>query len=331
MKHNAKVLVVHNKPVRFVRLDEQILAERYQVTDYLVEKRTLHHPFSLWSTISAHDFVFGWFASWHTLLPVMFARLLSKPTLVVSGGYDVANLPDIGYGHQRGGLKKWVARLVLRLADVVVVNSNFSKREAVQNAGQDPDHVRVIYHGVPDSFGASSIVDKRRMALSVGNLDRENLWRKGLGPFAQAAQYCPDVTFSLVGAWQDDSHKTLEALGLPNLHLTGWVDDAAWERYYQESSVYVQASMHEGFGMSLAEGMLAGCFPVVTNKGAIPEVVGNVGYMIDEPDPEKIAEGVRVGLILGHSQREMIRERILQQFSMERRSSAFYKIMDPML
>ena len=36
---------------------------------------------------------------------------------------------------------------------------------------------------------------------------------------------------------------------------------------YAEDSVYVQPSLHEGFGLSVAEAMSAGCVPVVTSAG----------------------------------------------------------------
>ena len=61
----------------------------------------------------------------------------------------------------------------------------------------------------------------------------------------------------------------------------------------RRASVYVQASWHEGFGMAVAEAMLAGCVPVVRDAGAMPEVVGDAGVLIAGSEPEQIAEGVR--------------------------------------
>ena len=61
----------------------------------------------------------------------------------------------------------------------------------------------------------------------------------------------------------------------------------------------MQASLHEGFGLSLAEAMLAGAVPVVTSAGALPEVVGDTGVTIAEPTPAAVAGGVRAALELG--------------------------------
>jgi hypothetical protein len=63
----------------------------------------------------------------------------------------------------------------------------------------------------------------------------------------------------------------------PNVEFLGFVSDEELFSLYARASVYVQASMHEGFGLSVAEAMSAGCIPVVTRAGSLPEVVGDVG------------------------------------------------------
>ena len=54
--------------------------------------------------------VVGWFASWHTFWPLTFAWLLRKPSLLIVGGFDTANVPEIGYGYQQGGMTKRLSR-----------------------------------------------------------------------------------------------------------------------------------------------------------------------------------------------------------------------------
>jgi glycosyltransferase involved in cell wall biosynthesis len=64
--------------------------------------------------------------------------------------------------------------------------------------------------------------------------------------------------------------------------------------------------------------MLARCVPVVTDAGALLEVVGDTGVRIDSPDPDAVAEGVRRGLELG-PRRESARRRVLENFGYEMR------------
>jgi glycosyltransferase involved in cell wall biosynthesis len=255
--------------------------------------------------------------------------------VLVTGGYDVANLPGIGYGSQRGGIPKLVSRWTLRLSTRLVANSLFSKREAVGNAGIPGEQVTVIYHGIPRHFGEPSLGvparARQRMALTVGNVTRPNLLRKGLEPFVRAAAFLPDVAFVLAGQWRDDSIDYLKSIATPNVEFTGRVGDETLVDYYRRAAVYVQVSQHEGFGMSLAEAMLAGCIPVVVSQGAIPEVVGDCGVYAASQQPGHVAESIRAALGMGDEVRQRARERIAREFSPERRSAALKTIIEASL
>jgi glycosyltransferase involved in cell wall biosynthesis len=257
---SPRILFVHNYPTRFVTLDLALLRERYQVTELFLERRLLN-PLSILAQVQRHDLVFAWFASWHSFFPLLFANVLRKPSLLVIGGYDLANMPEIGYGHQRGGLKKWVACLTMRLATCLMTNSYYSQKEAERNAGVPKQRIQVVYHGVPDPLGELPLGSRAPMALTVGNLDRSNLRRKGHELFVLAARLVPDVEFVLAGAWKDDAVEYLRTISSPNVAFTGWVDDKTLLDYYRSASVYVQASAHEGFGLAVAEAMLADASP----------------------------------------------------------------------
>ncbi|HEY8770606.1 MAG TPA: glycosyltransferase, partial [Thermoleophilaceae bacterium] len=262
--------------------------------------------------------VFGWFASWHTFLPVTLAALLRKPSVMIIGGFDTANMPDIGYGYQQGGIRRWASRWIMRRATRLVTNSNYSLSEIERNTPIPPQRVRVVHHGVPDPFGEAPAA-KQREAMTVGAIDRTTLVQKGQLPFVEAARELPDVRFTFAGKWLDDAVEQLRARAGDNVELTGWLSDEDLLAAYRRAAVYVQASRHEGFGLAVAEAMLAGCVPVVMDVTAMPEVVGDAGVLIDSQDPGAVAEGVRKALELGPDGARRARERILRDFPMERR------------
>jgi len=319
------ILFVRNGQERFVLDDLALLSQEHTVTDWRQPGRWFD-PVRLARRVRRCDLVFCWFASWHALAPVLLARAMGKPSVVVVGGYDTANLPQAGYGAQRGGLPRLVARTVIRQATVLVVNSQAARREAIANAGADPAKISVIYHGVrPLPMGP---LQREPLALTVGNVWRENLLRKGLLPFVQAAAHLPTVRFVLVGRWYDDSIQELKAMATPNVEFTGFVSDEELIGWYQRASVYVQASLHEGFGLSVAEAMTASCIPVVSRAGALPEVVGNTGAYLDAPRPSLLAEGVKEVLAAASpTVRRVCRERILQQFPMQRREEMLIRVV----
>ena len=84
------------------------------------------------------DLVFGWFASWHTFFPITLAWLLRKPSVMIIGGFDTANMPDIGYGYQQGGLRRWASRWIMRRASRLVTNSSYSLGEIERNTPIPP-------------------------------------------------------------------------------------------------------------------------------------------------------------------------------------------------
>jgi glycosyltransferase involved in cell wall biosynthesis len=314
----ARVLYVHSRRNTFTAIDREALSERYEVVNYF-QPRLRVRPVELFRKLRRADVVFGWFASWHTFAALTLARLMRKPSVLVIGGFDVANMPEIGYGAQRGGPRRWMTRWTIKMASRLITNSRYSLREIEQNLGLGPDRVKLVYHGIPDRFGDGPGERKEALALTVGVVYRANLERKGHAAFVAAARLVPEVEFVLAGKWQDDAADELRATAPPNVALTGFISDAELDALFQRARAYVQASQHEGFGLAVAEAMLARAVPVVTDAGALLEVVGDTGVVIESADPEHVAAGVREALDLGPDAGERARARVLAEFSYEMR------------
>ena len=65
--------------------------------------------------------------------------------------------------------------------------------------------------------------------------------------------------------------------------------------------------------------MLARCVPVVTDAGALLEVVGDTGVVVSQPEPRPVAEAIRRALELGPEAGERARRRVLEKFPYEMR------------
>jgi glycosyltransferase involved in cell wall biosynthesis len=322
----VRLLYVHSRKASFVAIDREILAERFDVED-LYQPGRVPNPVKVIRGVIRADVVFGWFASWHTFLPVTLAWLLRKPSVMVIGGFDTANMPDISYGHQRGGARRLASRWIFRRATRLVTNSSYSLSEIERNTRVPPERVTVVHHGVPDPFGEEPGT-KERTALTVGAIDRTTLVQKGQLPFVEAARELPDVRFVFAGKWLDDAVDELRAVAPPNVDFTGWLSDEDLHAAYRSAAVYVQASRHEGFGLAVAEAMLAGCVPVVMNVTAMPEVVGDAGVLSESQEPAEVADGIGRALAMGPGAAARARERILTTFPMERRREGILQVVD---
>ena len=255
-----RILYVHSRKASFIAIDRAILAERFELED-LYQPGRLPNPIAVIGGVLRADLVFAWFANWHSFLPITLAWLLRKPSVLIIGGFDTANMPDIGFGHQRGGLRTHASRWIFRRAGRLITHSNYTLSEIERNTPIPASRVRVLHLGVPDPFGEDPPA-KDRAALTVGAIDRTTLVQKGQLPFVLAARELPDVSFVFAGKWLDDSVEELRAQASPNVEFTGWLSDEDLLALYRRCAVYVQASRHEGFGLAVAEAMLAGCVPV---------------------------------------------------------------------
>lgn len=85
----------------FVHQDYEILSRHFDVER--VQYRKPGDVFRLASSISRSDIVFSWFASGHSFLSVILSRIFGKKSVVVAGGFDVAFIPEIGYGQYTQG------------------------------------------------------------------------------------------------------------------------------------------------------------------------------------------------------------------------------------
>lgn len=72
----------------------------------------------------------------------------------------------------------------------------------------------------------------------------------------------------------------------------GYVSDEERQRLYAEASMLVLPSLEEGFGMTAVEAMQAGVPVVVSDRGALPEVAGDAGLVVDPTSAADIAGAI---------------------------------------
>ena len=312
-----KILLVHNCLTEIVRIDRDLLAGRHDVREVYAQSA----PSAIRSVVGAAawaDVVLCWFASWHSILPAILAKVLTKPLVMIVGGYDTANLRDIGYGHQRGGIRRLVSSGIIRGASHLIVNSHYSEGELAGILGVRQKQISVLYHGVPDTGISDFKAKLNHRVITVGNVNRETALRKGIRWVCEAAAFLPGTEIVIAGKCTDDALEYLKSISSPNVRFTGYLTWPALRRLYESASVYVQPSAHEAFGLSVAEAMLAGCIPVVSKTTALPEVVGNCGRLLDGCDPRCIA-AIRSAQQATAGERLRARERVLAKFSLAQR------------
>lgn len=275
------------------------------------------------------DAIVCWFGSTRYLPMALAARLWGRPVIIISGGYDVAAVPDLDYGNMYHRGSRFLGRALFRLATAVASFSESAAVEARTNAGVRDAQIRVLYLGLDGSIGRETPAwhTRGRVALTVGFADRSSIHRKGILTFVQASHLLTDVTMVVAGPTHPEVRAILEQAAGPNVRFEGRV---SWDRLvalYGSARAYVQASRHEAFGYSVAEAMLHGCVPVVARCYSLPEVVGDSGWYIDDPrDVAQVAAAIRQGLDTPPPGPPP-RDRVLARFSMEARRVSLLQLV----
>lgn len=274
------VLLIHNSRDKWVEDDIRILSERYNVCELFFDRSSPGKLFvSLCRTIQLAvrcDAVVYWFASYYALIAALAAFVLGKPVAGMVSGYDMADRPDLGYGHLRGGINRLIVTATTRLSGLLFAVSDFTRNEVRKNLPQQTGKTMVLHHGFHPPEGSR---EKKICVVTACAVAGESLKLKGLELYLEVARHFPAIPFVVAGKVDP---LFVQSMNLPdNVILAGSVKNFADSTLLQEAAVYMQLSEYESFGCAVAEAMLNECYPIVTRRGALPEVVGPCGDLVE--------------------------------------------------
>jgi len=304
------VLVVFPHHASFIDRDIAILEKEFKVQS--LEYRRKRDRFRLLRELHRSRVAVAWFALGYAYAMVRLNRLHGARTILIPGGWDVESIPALNYGAMR--LPRAIARTsyALNHADRVLSVSEYTQSRVRKWA--PVANARVLYHGFDRlPFGPGK--KDRSGVVTVARISGETWKLKGLQTFVEAARRLPDTQFTIVGQVADPNVLSF----LPeNVRTPGYLAQDRLLEVFQTARVYAQLSAVESFGCALAEAMLCGCIPVVTDRGAIPEVVGNLASPVKYGDVEQTVRAMRDGDF--RSDGERCRQWILGRFPLENRA-----------
>ncbi|MEP7198428.1 MAG: glycosyltransferase family 1 protein, partial [Chloroflexota bacterium] len=221
----------------------------------------------------------------------------------------------------RGSLKvRAYTRLVAlaaKRAHAVIADSDASKRDIVRLLGIDERKVRVIYLAADERYKPISnpqsldlIRDKYKLpdnfVLYLGGFDQRknvpNLVRafatvaKGLGPDSSLvlAGRPPEKESAL---FPDVRHLVKELELTEHVCFIGEVGEEEKPALYSLAGCFAWPSYYEGFGLPVLEAMACGTPVVAGNRGSLPEIVGNAGFLVEPDEVNRMAGAIIASLI----------------------------------
>lgn len=107
----------------------------------------------------------------------------------------------------------------------------------------------------------------------------------------------------------------------------GYVDDETLAGLYANASLFLLPSQDEGFGLPALEAMASGTPVIVSDGGALPEVVGDAGMLFCLSDPNNL-KSTLIACLSDEGLRTELRRKGLErakQFSWQRTAEIVWK------
>jgi glycosyltransferase involved in cell wall biosynthesis len=201
---------------------------------------------------------------------------------------------------------EWAIRRHVRLATRLITISQSTRRDLVRLYGADPARIDVAYPAADARFTRASAEEVARVraryglgtryVLHLGTIKpRKNLPRLIQG-FARSG-LAADTQLALGGMTTYGGPAVERAISDARLGgrlvRLGYVPDADLPALYSGAAAVAIVSLYEGFGMPAVEAMACGATVVASDRGSLPEIVGEAGILVDPLDVGSIAAGLR--------------------------------------
>lgn len=190
----------------------------------------------------------------------------------------------------------------LHKAQKIIAVSQSTKQDIIAFQPELADKIAVIRGAgqIEQNSGSDEIVTgiKTPFVLFVGTAEPRKNIRRTLAAFLQVRRHTsiPHKLVLVSGpGWNFDLADCLQSLGTREDEITHYPSrtDAQLADLYAACDFLVLPSLYEGFGLPLAEAMNFGKPCITSNIGAMAEVVGEAGILVDPQSEASIAAAIK--------------------------------------
>ncbi len=196
-------------------------------------------------------------------------------------------------------LKKQTEQLVRRSQRIVTI-SNSVKSDLQKVYGLSNEKIAVAHPGVDKRFTKKGkiLIGEFPYFLFVGALKPGKNVPRLIEAFAQFLKKEKKLfDLYLVGGdyWLDPHIEVaIKKYKLEKrVKKLGFVPDEKLPDYYRGAVAFVSPSLHEGFCMPAVEAMACGCPVIGSAQGAMPEIIGEAGLVVEPTDIDAIVRAMQ--------------------------------------
>jgi glycosyltransferase involved in cell wall biosynthesis len=335
----------------FIRKDIAIFEKEYRVRVFLFRSRPkwitplsfLHQLVLLVWRFRSTSIQVCQFGGYHALLPALFSRFTRKPCLIITSGTDCVAFPSLRYGHfQRrvlGTFTRWAYSWCTHIAAVhrSLIHAPYTYQPddyPEQGIRAFCKNIRTPMSEIPYGYDTDYFYNtgsKKRprsfITIAVGATSALRYRLKGIDLTVWAAGQFPDCSFTIVGA-----ENMPQSQPPANVKLLGIVKPEELRQLLSEHEFYLQLSISEGFPNALCEAMLCECIPIGSAVAAIPDIIGETGFILQRRDTELLRGLIRTALRSDKKKlSKSARQRIVDNFPLEKRSRSLLTLSSSLL
>lgn len=209
---------------------------------------------------------------------------------------------DLGFLHHPEAYQNSYSKLkkqtevLAKKSDKIVTISETVKKDVLEKYKCNTDKVTVAYPGLDEKFEkhGPSFIGRHPYFLFVGALKPGKNVPTLINGFAEfLRQQKKKYDLYLIGGeyWKDEEiDRAILRLDLgQRIQKFGFVTNDKLATYYRGALALVSPSLYEGFGLPPVEAMGCGCPVIGSTSGAMPEVIGDDGILVDPLDVDALA------------------------------------------
>lgn len=261
----------------------------------------------------------------HDLVPLFFPELVPKKHLLFF---------------------KLFMKRAAQTADLIITDSEHSKRDIVQHFRIPEGKIRVIYLGY--TLPSEDTDDQQRLQdmllrygiaqpylLFVGVIEPKKNLERLIDAFVllqEESSLGKERQLVIAGGkgWLSDQlyRKVRDQQLEHRVLFTGFIPEKELSLLYRGAELFVFPSLYEGFGLPVVEAMSYGTPVVTSSVSSLPEIVGEAGMLVDPYEPSDICRGIRTVLSDTSLQAQMKEAGLAQarKFSWQRTAEETYNV-----
>lgn len=336
------ILFVYTRKSSFVKKDIEILNKTYQVYTfefnqpgkYLLPITFLKQILFLLFRSDQFSRIIIQFGGYHSFVPVLLKNLLRKKVFIIAGGVDCVSYPELNYGYMHQQPISWFTKYSFRHCELIlpkhhslIASEDYYNYTPPVKQGLK-NHIRNFdtpFQEIPNGFDGElfrSVFDQKIPAtfvtVAAGLEVRKNFILKGIDLIFEVAERFPHASFHIVGGDKIDKSNPIPS----NILLLSNMEPHELILTYSKYRFYLQLSISEGFPNSLCEAMLCECIPIGSAVGAIPDIIGDTGYILAQKKMETLVQIIEKALNEPQSKagEKKARNRIIEKYPIEKRA-----------